>query len=69
MMRGGREYLASKLGRSVKVSMVKTAKLNSPLYASALGLVSLIFDSIEQQEGAEPGLDLGKKLMGWIRKK
>ena len=39
MMRGGREYLAGKLGRSVKVSMVKTAKLNSPVYASALGLI------------------------------
>ena len=66
LMRGGREYLAAKIGRPVKVPVVKTAKLNSPVYASALGLVSLIFDSIEQQEGAEPGL--GKKLVGLFKK-
>ncbi|MGI6239898.1 MAG: cell division protein FtsA, partial [Christensenellales bacterium] len=56
LMRGGREYLAAKIGRPVKAPPIKSAKLNSPVYASALGLVSLIFDSIEQQAGAEPGL-------------
>lgn len=56
MMRGGREYLAGKLGRSVKVSMVKTAKLNSPVYASALGLIDLVFDSIEQHSAQEESL-------------
>jgi hypothetical protein len=46
LMRGGREYLAARLGRPVKVPVQKTAKLNSPVFnASALGLVSLIFDS------------------------
>ena len=49
LMRGGREYLAAKIGRPVKVPVAKSAKMNSPVYASALGLVDLIFDSIEQQ--------------------
>lgn len=65
MMRGGREYLASKLGRSVRVSMAKAAKLNSPVFASTLGLVDLVFESIEQrtpQEDTLPG-----RLAGGIR--
>ncbi|HIV29726.1 MAG TPA: rod shape-determining protein [Candidatus Pullichristensenella excrementipullorum] len=53
LMRGGREYLATKIGRPVKVPVAKTAKMNSPVYASALGLVDLIFDSIEQQSPKE----------------
>lgn len=56
MMRGGREYLASKLGRPVKVSMAKAAKLNSPVFASALGLVDLVFDSIEKRSAQEESL-------------
>ena len=55
LMRGGREYLATKIGRPVKVPVAKTAKMNSPVYASALGLVDLIFDSIEQQSPKEAG--------------
>ena len=55
LMRGGREYLATKLGHPVKVPVAKSAKMNSPVYASALGLVDLIFDSIEQQGTKEPG--------------
>ena len=65
-MRGGREYLADKLGRPVKVPVAKTAKLGSPVYASALGLVSLIFDSIEKQEGEEP-TGLFKKIAGMFK--
>ena len=53
LMRGGREYLATKIGRPVKVPVAKTAKMNSPVYASALGLVDLIFESIEQQSPKE----------------
>lgn len=56
MMRGGREYLAGKLHRPVKVSMVRSAKLDSPVYASALGLVDLVFDSIEQRTAQEESL-------------
>ena len=66
LMRGGREYLAAAIGRSVKVPMAKSAKLNSPIYSSALGLVDLIFDSIEQQ-GASEG-SLGDKLKNLFKK-
>lgn len=61
----GREYLAAKLGRPVKVPVAKSAKMNSPVYASGLGLVDLIFDSIEQQTPKEGGGI--KKLKGWFK--
>lgn len=66
LMRGGREYLAARIGRPVKVPAQKTAKLNSPVYASALGLVSLIFDSIEHPDAGEPGF--GQKLAGLFKR-
>lgn len=50
LMRGGREYLSAKIGRPVKVAAAKSSKMNSPVYASALGLADLIFDSIEQHQ-------------------
>ncbi len=65
MMRGGREYLAAKLGRPVKIPMAKAAKLNSPAYASALGLVDLVFDSIEQRTAQEESLP--GRLAGGLR--
>lgn len=49
LMRGGKEYLAEKLGRPVKGLQLKTAKLNSPVYSSAMGLIDLVFDSIERR--------------------
>lgn len=36
----------------------KTAKLNSPIYSSALGLVDLVFETIETSE--EEGSVVGK---------
>ena len=66
LMRGGREYLAAQMGKPVKVPVAKSAKLNSPVYASALGLVSLIFDSIEQPEHS--GDSITKKLTGFFKK-
>ena len=70
IMRGGREYLAEKLRRSVKAPLAKTAKHNSPVFASALGLVDLVFDSIEQQAAQNDsffGRIAGgvRNLMGW----
>lgn len=70
IMRGGREYLAEKLRRSVKAPLAKTAKHNSPVFASALGLVDLVFDSIEQQATQNDsffGRIAGgvRNLMGW----
>ncbi|MDO4548938.1 MAG: cell division FtsA domain-containing protein [Clostridia bacterium] len=65
MMRGGREYLSGKLGRPVKVSMAKAAKLNSPVFASSLGLIDLVFDSIEQRTAQEDSLP--GRLAGGLR--
>jgi cell division protein FtsA len=50
MMRGGREYLSRQLERPVRAPAPKAAKLNSPIYSSALGLIDLVFETIEQQE-------------------
>jgi len=71
MMRGGRDYLAEKLKRPVKIPMAKAAKLNSPVYASALGLVDLVFDSIEQRTAQEESLPgrLAGGLRGLLSKK
>jgi cell division protein FtsA len=56
MMRGGREYLAERLGKSIKTPIPRAAKLNSPKYASSLGLIDLIFDSIDQQSQREDSI-------------
>ena len=56
LMRGAREALAAAIGRPVKISAAKSSKLNSPVYASALGLADLIFDSIEGQGDSEEKL-------------
>lgn len=62
LMRGAREALAAAIARPVKISAAKSSKLNSPVYASALGLCDLIFDSIEGQGEQEE--KLGSKLKG-----
>ncbi|MCL1965125.1 MAG: cell division protein FtsA [Firmicutes bacterium] len=49
MMRGGREYLSAQMERPVRAPSPKAAKLNSPVYSSALGLMDLVFETIEQQ--------------------
>lgn len=53
MMRNGRDYLAEKIGCPVKATAPKTAKMNSPVYSAALGLLDLTFDSIERHDQAE----------------
>ena len=68
MMRGARDYLAERIGRPVKAAAPKTAKMNSPVYSSALGLIDLTFDSIERHDAQEDGF--GSKLFnGFLRKK
>ena len=54
-MRGAKEYMAEKLGRTVRVPVAKAARLNNPCYASALGLMDLVFDEIEGQQDSQPG--------------
>ena len=67
MMRGARDYLAEKLGRPIKAAAPKTAKMNSPVYSSALGLLDLTFDSIDRQE--DDTESFGSKLTSFLRKK
>ena len=47
--RGGRDYLASKLDRPVRETIKRTIKLSSPIYASSMGLMDLIIDTIESR--------------------
>ena len=47
--RGGKEYLSGKLGRPVQETPRRTTKLNSHCFSSALGLMDLIIDTLEQQ--------------------
>ncbi len=49
LMRGGREYLSAQMERPIRAPSPKAAKLNSPVYSSALGLMDLVFETIEQQ--------------------
>ena len=54
-MRGAKEYMAEKLGRTVRVPVAKAARLNNPCYASALGLMDLVFDEIDGQQDGSSG--------------
>lgn len=53
MMSGGRQYLSTQLGRTVRAPAAKAAKFNSPAYSSALGLIDLVFGSLEAQEESQ----------------
>lgn len=44
--RGGREFLAAKLERTVRELPRKAVKLSSPAYSSALGLLDLVIDTV-----------------------
>ena len=45
--RGGRDYLSGRLGKPVRETVKRTIKLSSPIYASAMGLMDLIIDTVE----------------------
>ena len=53
--RGGRDYLAGRLDRPVRETPKRTVKLNSPVYASALGLIDLVIDTMENQKVTASG--------------
>ena len=65
MMPGGRSYLSAQLGRTVRAPSPKAAKFNSPVYSSALGLIDLVFGSMESQEESLTPLT---KVSGFFRK-
>ncbi len=54
-MNGGYKFLSQKLGRTVKETPKRTAKLNSHQYSSALGLMDLIIDTIETRNRQAAG--------------
>ncbi len=67
--RGGRDYLAGKLDRPVRETIKRTIKLSSPIYASAMGLMDLIIDTIESRNVPAGGMtggikDFFKSLLG-----
>lgn len=63
--RGGKEYLSGKLGRAVQETPRRTNKLNSHSFSSALGLMDLIIDTVEQQR--QPASGAGGKLKDFFR--
>ena len=63
--RGGKEYLSGKLGRAVQETPRRTTKLNSHCFSSALGLIDLIIDTIEQQRAPSGGF--GSKVGGFFK--
>lgn len=67
--RGGRDYLAGKLDKPVRETIKRTIKLSSPVYASAMGLMDLIIDTIESRNVPSGGVaggvkDFFKSLLG-----
>lgn len=59
--RGGRDYLSAKLERPVRDTVRRTYKLSSPIYASAMGLMDLIIDTIESRNAPASGVGGGVK--------
>ena len=63
--RGGKEYLSGRLGRPVQETPRRTTKLNSHCFSSALGLMDLIIDTIEQQR--QPASGAGNRIKDFFR--
>ena len=63
--RGGKEYLSGRLNRPVQETPRRTTKLNSHCFSSALGLMDLIIDVIEQQR--QPSVGVGGKIKDFFR--
>ena len=59
--RGGRDYLSSRLERPVRDTVKRSIKLSSPIYASAMGLMDLVIDTIEARNAPSSGLSGGIK--------
>ena len=59
--RGGKDYLSAKLGKTVRETVKRTIKMSSPIYASAMGLMDLIIDTIEAHNAPTGGMAGGMK--------
>lgn len=55
-MKGADEWLADKLDRTVKIVQANTAKLSGPWFASVLGELDQIFDTLEPRSAQEDSL-------------
>lgn len=62
LMRGGREYLSSQMERPIRATQPKATALSSPIYASALGLMDLVFESVEKEDDGGGIFDRVKSL-------
>ena len=62
--RGGKDYLATRLGRPVRDTPKRTATLNSHAYSSALGLLDLIVTTMDQSQQGNNG---GGAVKGFIK--
>ncbi len=61
MNRGGKDYLSARLERPVRDTVKRTVKLSSPVYASAMGLLDLIAETIDAQHAPSGGFGSGVK--------
>ena len=67
--RGGKDYLASKLGRPVRETPKRTVRMNSHVYSSTMGLMDMIIETIEHERAPATGFggavkDFFKGLLG-----
>lgn len=54
--RGAKEYLGSKIGRSVRETPKRSIKMSQPMFASSMGLMNLIIETREEQQHDKTGL-------------
>lgn len=59
--RGGKDFLASCLNRPVRDTIKRTARLSSPIYSSAMGLLNLIVETVEARNAPSSGISGGIK--------
>ena len=62
-MHGAADWLGYQLERTVKIAQSSSAKLGGPRFTSALGMVNLVFDTIEPPEDKDDTLP-GKIVSG-----
>lgn len=66
MMRGGREYLSARMERPIRQPQPKAATLNSPIYASAMGLIDLVIEMVSKDD---EGGNIIDRLSGIFKRK
>ncbi len=54
--RGGREYISSKIGRSVREPAKVTINMTEPYFSSSMGLLDIILATINASDGVDKGV-------------